>query len=188
MSTVSLIVSTNLWHSPTHLLTILLSRCFLCELVLLFLISQPYVIFQVGYGHIAPATTTGRLFCILYSLIGIPLLLVFMSQVGLYLYLYFQSCLDLCICNRICICHPFLFHLQGICICWYLPLLTHDWLTLPNLSIVFTFVSIFVLTFPLLMLPLLFMSQVGLYLYLRLDLCISHCLCHIPPCFHVLGH
>ena len=153
-----------------------------------FFISQPYVIFQVGYGHIAPATTTGRLFCILYSLIGIPLLLVFMSQVGLYLYLYFQSSLDLCICNRIFICHPFLFHLQGICICWYLPLLTHDWLTLPNLSIVFTFVSIFVLTFPLLMLPLLFMSQVGLYLYLRLDLCISHCLCHIPPCFHVLGH
>ena len=36
MSTVSLIVSTNLWHSQTHLLTILLSRCFLCELVLLF--------------------------------------------------------------------------------------------------------------------------------------------------------
>ena len=36
MSTVSLIVSTNLWHSPTHLLTLLLSRCFLCELVILF--------------------------------------------------------------------------------------------------------------------------------------------------------
>ena len=36
MSTVSLIVSTNLWHSQTHLLTILLSRCFLCELVILF--------------------------------------------------------------------------------------------------------------------------------------------------------
>ena len=85
MSTVSLIVSTKLWHRQTHLLAIL--RCFLCELVILFFfISQPYVIFQVGYGHIAPATTTGRLFCILYSLIGIPLLLVFMSQVGLYLY------------------------------------------------------------------------------------------------------
>ena len=36
MSTVSSIASTNLWYSPTHFLTILLSRCFLCELVLLF--------------------------------------------------------------------------------------------------------------------------------------------------------
>ena len=67
---------------------------------------------------------------------------------------------------------------------------THsDWLTLPNLSIVFTFVSIFVLIFPLLVSPLLvFMSQMDLYLYLRLDLRISDCLCHIPPCFHVRGH
>merc|ERR1719384_421995 len=43
---------------------------------------SPSQLSTVGYGHIAPATTTGRLFCILYSLIGIPLLLVFMSQIG----------------------------------------------------------------------------------------------------------
>ena len=35
----------------------------------------------VGYGHISPSTTNGQIFCIFYSLIGIPLLLVFMSQV-----------------------------------------------------------------------------------------------------------
>jgi len=36
----------------------------------------------VGYGHISPSTTNGQIFCIFYSLIGIPLLLVFMSQIG----------------------------------------------------------------------------------------------------------
>merc|ERR1711993_191133 len=36
----------------------------------------------VGYGHIAPQTMEGKIFCIMYSLIGIPLLLVFMTQIG----------------------------------------------------------------------------------------------------------
>jgi len=55
------------------------SRDFSFESTVLFTIT---IMSTVGYGHIAPATTTGRLFCILYSLIGIPLLLVFMSQIG----------------------------------------------------------------------------------------------------------
>ena len=52
-------------------------------------------LYQVGYGHIAPATTSGRLFCILYSLIGIPLLLVFMSQVQKLYLCFFASVFSL---------------------------------------------------------------------------------------------
>ena len=35
-----------------------------------------------GYGHISPSTFSGKLFCIGYALIGIPLLLVFMKDIG----------------------------------------------------------------------------------------------------------
>lgn len=36
----------------------------------------------IGYGHISPKTFGGKLFCIGYALIGIPLLLVFMKDIG----------------------------------------------------------------------------------------------------------
>merc|ERR1719238_939146 len=36
----------------------------------------------VGYGHISPKTTNGKMFCIIYALIGIPLMLVFMGTIG----------------------------------------------------------------------------------------------------------
>jgi hypothetical protein len=36
----------------------------------------------LGYGHIFPETDEGRMLCIVYSLIGIPLLLVFMANIG----------------------------------------------------------------------------------------------------------
>ena len=36
----------------------------------------------IGYGNIFPTTNTGRMFCIVYALVGIPLLLVFMANVG----------------------------------------------------------------------------------------------------------
>ncbi len=34
------------------------------------------IIISTGYGHIAPATTGGRIACMLYSIIGIPLCLI----------------------------------------------------------------------------------------------------------------
>ena len=35
-----------------------------------------------GYGGIAPSTSTGRIFCVIYALVGIPLCLVYISALG----------------------------------------------------------------------------------------------------------
>ncbi|KAL1254435.1 hypothetical protein QQF64_016664 [Cirrhinus molitorella] len=40
------------------------------------------VITTIGYGNVAPKTTGGRLFCILYGLCGIPLCLTWISELG----------------------------------------------------------------------------------------------------------
>lgn len=40
------------------------------------------VFFFSGYGHISPSTASGRLFCIFYALIGIPLTGVFLTGLG----------------------------------------------------------------------------------------------------------
>lgn len=37
---------------------------------------------STGYGNIAPRTKGGRIFCILYGLCGIPLCLVWISELG----------------------------------------------------------------------------------------------------------
>ena len=48
-------------------------------LVLLLLESISY---STGYGHISPKTFYGQMFCIFYNLIGVPLLLVFLANIG----------------------------------------------------------------------------------------------------------
>lgn len=40
------------------------------------------LVFLSGYGHIYPVTDEGKIFCILYSLVGCPLLLIFLGGLG----------------------------------------------------------------------------------------------------------
>ena len=40
-------------------------------------------LFCLGYGHISPQTRCGRLFCICYALLGIPLLLIMLGEIGI---------------------------------------------------------------------------------------------------------
>ncbi|KAK1896166.1 Potassium channel subfamily K member 5 [Dissostichus eleginoides] len=40
------------------------------------------IVTTIGYGNVAPKTQGGRVFCILYGLCGIPLCLVWISQLG----------------------------------------------------------------------------------------------------------
>ncbi|KAK2724991.1 potassium channel subfamily K member 2-like [Artemia franciscana] len=40
------------------------------------------ILTTVGYGHIAPATFWGKIFCICFALVGIPLTLVVLSDIG----------------------------------------------------------------------------------------------------------
>lgn len=37
---------------------------------------------SLGYGHIYPLTNEGRVFCIVYGLFGIPLMMLFLASLG----------------------------------------------------------------------------------------------------------
>ncbi|CAL4069767.1 unnamed protein product [Meganyctiphanes norvegica] len=59
----------------------------------------------IGYGHIAPATFWGKIFCIIYALIGCPLLLIFLAQIGdamatSFTYIYSRLCCRWCRSKR----------------------------------------------------------------------------------------
>uniref|UniRef100_A0A914YYN4 Potassium channel domain-containing protein n=1 Tax=Panagrolaimus superbus TaxID=310955 RepID=A0A914YYN4_9BILA len=43
------------------------------------------VITTIGYGHVAPVSFKGRLFCIFYGLVGIPLTLLTIADIGMFL-------------------------------------------------------------------------------------------------------
>ncbi|XP_063596563.1 TWiK family of potassium channels protein 7-like [Penaeus indicus] len=55
----------------------------------------------IGYGHISPVTSWGQFFCIIYSIIGCPLLLVFLGNLGnsmaeSFTYIYSRCCCRWC--------------------------------------------------------------------------------------------
>ncbi|XP_076053851.1 TWiK family of potassium channels protein 7-like [Oratosquilla oratoria] len=59
----------------------------------------------IGYGHIYPVTTWGQIFCIIYAIIGCPLLLVFLANIGdamanSFVYIYSRCCCRMCRARR----------------------------------------------------------------------------------------
>lgn len=63
------------------------------------------IITTIGYGHIFPMTATGKLVCIIYSFIGIPLLLIFMTDISEAMtkhvtYIYSRLCCRWCRVRR----------------------------------------------------------------------------------------
>lgn len=42
-------------------------------------------LFYKGYGNISPSTTPGQMFCVFFAIIGIPLNMVVLNQVGKYM-------------------------------------------------------------------------------------------------------
>ncbi|XP_050720145.1 TWiK family of potassium channels protein 7-like [Eriocheir sinensis] len=59
----------------------------------------------IGYGHIYPVTDEGKVFCILYSLVGCPLLLIFLGGLGnsiadTFIFIYSRICCRWCRSRR----------------------------------------------------------------------------------------
>ncbi|VDK60558.1 unnamed protein product [Gongylonema pulchrum] len=48
--------------------------------------QQGYVkVFFAGYGNLVPLTFQGRMFCIIYALFGVPLILITVADIGKFL-------------------------------------------------------------------------------------------------------
>uniref|UniRef100_A0A1I7ZCC5 Ion channel n=1 Tax=Steinernema glaseri TaxID=37863 RepID=A0A1I7ZCC5_9BILA len=50
------------------------------------------IVTTLGYNRIAPITTPGRLFCMLYGIVGIPITMIIIASVGQYLREFAVSC------------------------------------------------------------------------------------------------
>ncbi|VDN39392.1 unnamed protein product [Gongylonema pulchrum] len=50
------------------------------------------IVTTLGYNRIAPITLTGRMFCILYGLCGIPVTMITIANVGRYLNTFAKNC------------------------------------------------------------------------------------------------
>ncbi len=52
--------------------------------------------FAIGYGNIAPATLVGRLFCMAYAVVGIPLSILAVADLGKYVVEFAQFVAQQC--------------------------------------------------------------------------------------------
>jgi hypothetical protein len=43
------------------------------------------LITTIGYGNVAPETVAGRVFCLFYGLVGVPLALLTIADIGMFL-------------------------------------------------------------------------------------------------------
>ncbi|KAL5112314.1 Potassium channel subfamily K member 18 [Taenia crassiceps] len=58
------------------------------------------VVTTIGYGHVAPTTQWGRLVCMFYCILGIPLLLIYLGSIGQMLaYLFRLIYMNICCCR-----------------------------------------------------------------------------------------